>query len=334
MEFGMVRAIVSGGAGFIGSHLVERLIGDGHEVVVLDNLATGRMDNLASVKNKSAFAFHNVDVADFDAINAHFRDADWVFHLAALADIVPSIEHPLEYHNANINGTAAVLEAARQNGVKRFVYTASSSCYGLPDTFPTDENAPIKLMYPYAMSKFVGEQLTLHWNKVYGLPAVSLRLFNVYGPRSRTSGTYGAVFGVFLAQKLNNQSFTVVGNGEQTRDFTFVTDVVDAFVRAAESDVEAKVFNVGSGGTYSINHLVELLGGDVVHITKRPGEPDCTFADTTLIRETLGFAPKISFASGVKMMLDSIENWRTAPVWDPESIAKATTSWFHYLGDT
>ncbi len=328
----MARAVVTGGAGFIGSHLVERLIDDGHEVVILDNLATGRLENIASVKDNSALAFHQVDVADFDAINPHFRGADWVFHLAALADIVPSIERPLEYHNANINGTAAVLEAARHNDVQRFVYTASSSCYGLPDTVPTDEAAAIRPMYPYAMSKYVGEQLALHWNKVYGQPTVSLRLFNVYGPRSRTGGTYGAVFGVFLAQKLAGQPFTVVGDGEQSRDFTFVTDIVDAFVRAAESDVEGRVFNVGSGGTYTINHLVELLGGDVVHIAKRPGEPDCTFADTNAIHEALGFAAKIPFAAGVGMMLDSIENWRNAPVWNEASIAEATTDWFRYLG--
>jgi UDP-glucose 4-epimerase len=188
-------------------------------------------------------------------------------------------------------------------------------------------------MYPYAMSKYVGEQLALHWGQVYGLPVVSLRLFNVYGPRARTGGTYGAVFGVFLAQKLAGRPFTVVGDGEQTRDFTFVTDVAEAFVAAAASNLTHQVLNVGSGGTYSVNHLVELLGGEVVHLPKRPGEPDCTFADTTRVRTLLGFAPKVAFADGVAIMLEKIADWRHAPVWDERSIAEATTTWFRYLGD-
>jgi UDP-glucose 4-epimerase len=172
----------------------------------------------------------------------------------------------------------------------------------------------------------------LHWGNVYKLPVVSLRFFNVYGPRSRTSGTYGAVFGVFLAQKLKGLPFTIVGDGTQTRDFTFVTDVVDACVMAAASDLTGEVMNVGSGGTYSVNRLVELLGGkDVVHIPKRPGEPDCTFADITKIRNLLGWEPKVSFEEGVKIMLENIDYWRAAPAWTPETIDSATKDWFKYL---
>ena len=259
--------------------------------------------------------------------------AQWVFHLAALADIVPSIEEPLKYHRANVDGTVAVLEAARDAGVGRFIYVASSTCYGIADQFPTPETAPIQPMYPYALTKHIAEQCVLHWNQLYGLPCVSLRLFNVYGPRARASGTYGAVFGVFLAQKLAGKPFTVVGTGEQTRDFTFVSDVVDALVCAAQSDVDGEVLNVGSGGTYSINHLVGLLGGDVTHIPKRPGEPDCTFADIGKISNVLGWRPSVSFAQGVRLMLQDIEQWRGAPVWDPQSISDATQDWFKYLGD-
>jgi UDP-glucose 4-epimerase len=258
----------------------------------------------------------------------------WVFHLAALADIVPSIQNPLAYHKANVDGTASVLEAARAAGVKRLVYAASSSCYGLPDAVPTPETAEIRPMYPYALTKYIGEQYVMHWAKTYHLPCVALRLFNVYGPRSRTSGTYGAVFGVFLAQKLAGKPFTVVGDGNQTRDFTFVTDVAEAFVRAAQSDVHGEIFNVGSGGTYSVNRLVELLGGEVVYIPKRPGEPDCTFADTAKILAGLGWRPWVRFEDGVRIMLDAIEKWRDAPVWDPSSIATATRDWFAYLGPT
>jgi UDP-glucose 4-epimerase len=161
---------------------------------------------------------------------------------------------------------------------------------------------------------------------------VSLRLFNVYGPRSRTSGTYGAVFGVFLAQKLAGKPFTVVGDGHQTRDFTFVSDVVEAFLNAANSTINGEVFNVGSGNTYSVNRLVELLNADsVTYIPKRPGEPDCTFADTMKIRRILGWRPKVSLEAGVEVMLANIDYWRSAPVWDPESISHATQDWFAYL---
>jgi len=329
-----LRVIVTGGAGFIGSHLVERLLEDGHNVVVLDDLSTGRIENLEQVKNNRRLTFQQVDVSNHSECKPFFDGADWVFHLAALADIVPSIQQPLRYHRVNVDGTVAVLEAARSSRVKRFVYAASSSCYGIPDQVPTPETAPIRVEYPYALTKYTGEQYVMHWNKVYGLPCVSLRLFNVFGPRSRTSGAYGAVFGVFLAQKLERKSFTVVGDGSQSRDFTFVTDVVDALVRAAESQVEGEIFNVGSGGTYSVNHLVELLGGDVVNIPKRPGEPDCTFADIKKISQMLGWQPKISFEEGVRIMLDNIELWRRAPVWDEKSIAEATRDWFAYLSNS
>ena len=162
---------------------------------------------------------------------------------------------------------------------------------------------------------------------------MSLRFFNVYGPRSRASGTYGAVFGVFMAQKLAGKPFTVVGDGNQTRDFTFVTDVADAVVRAAEWDQAGEILNVGSGNTYSVNRLVELLGGEVVHLPKRPGEPDCTFADTTRINQRLGWQPSVSFEQGVDIMLENIDMWREAPIWDSTSIAEATKDWFKYLGN-
>jgi len=326
------RVVITGGAGFIGSHLVERLLRDGCRVAVLDNLSTGRLQNLAHLHGNSRLEVHRVDVSDAEAIRPLFAGADWVFHVAALADIVPSIQRPLDYHRANVDGTAAVLEAARAAGVKRLVYTASSSCYGLAEQIPTPESAPIRPQYPYALTKYLGEQMALHWSEVYGLPVVSLRLFNVYGPRSRTSGTYGAVFGVFLAQKLSGKPYTVVGDGTQTRDFTFVTDVVDAFVRAAASDLHGEVLNVGSGGTYSVNRLVELLGGEVVHIPKRPGEPDCTFADTAKIQRVLRWRPQVTFEQGVRIMLDHIDYWREAPVWSPDTIAQATRDWFAYLG--
>lgn len=328
------RCIVTGGAGFIGSHLVDRLLADGHQVIVLDDFSTGRPQNLAHQRSNSQLQVIQVNVADHEAMASHFAGVEWVFHLAALADIVPSIKHPLHYRRANVDGTVSVLEAARQAGARRFVYAASSSCYGIPDVYPTPETAAIRPQYPYALTKYLGELAALHWHQVYGLPVASLRFFNVYGPRSRTSGAYGAVFGVFLAQKLAGQPFTVVGDGTQTRDFTFVTDVVNACVMAAESDLAGEVLNVGSGHTYSVNRLVELLGGDVVYIPKRPGEPDCTFADTTRIQRLLHWQPKVSFEEGVQIMLENIDYWREAPVWTPEKIGHATREWFEYLGRT
>ncbi|MBI3106791.1 MAG: SDR family oxidoreductase [Candidatus Rokubacteria bacterium] len=327
-----MRAIVTGGAGFIGSHLVDRLAADGHSVLALDNFSTGRPDTLAHLAGHARVRLERADVAEADRLPPLFDGADWVFHLAALADIVPSIERPLDYHRANVNGTAAVLEAARRSGVTRFLYAASSSCYGIPDQYPTPEEAPMRPQYPYALTKLLGEQCVLHWGRVYGLPVVSLRLFNVYGRRSRTSGTYGAVFGVFLAQKLQGHPFTVVGDGTQSRDFTFVSDVADAFVTAAESDVAGEIFNVGTGNPVSVNRVVELLRGDVVRLPRRPGEPDRTHADVRKIGARLGWRPKVSIEEGVRILLDHIDDWRAAPVWTPESIEVATRDWFRYLG--
>jgi UDP-glucose 4-epimerase len=175
----------------------------------------------------------------------------------------------------------------------------------------------------------------MHWAQVYKVPALSLRMFNVYGPRARTSGTYGAVFGVFLAQLLAGEPLTIVGDGEQTRDFTYVSDVVDAFLTAAASTEVGKIYNVGSGGTYSINRLVELLGAEkTVHIPKRPSEPDCTFADVAKIGRELGWHAKVPFEKGVQLMRHNIDHWREAVVWTPETIAEATKDWFTFLSDT
>ena len=328
-----MKAVVTGGAGFIGSHLTERLLKDGHEVTVLDNLATGRESNLPVAPANRRLTFHQVDVSDYSQIQPLFAGAHWVFHLAALADIVPSIQDPLRYHRANVDGTVAVLEAARHAGVQRFIYAASSSCYGLAEELPTPETAPIQTLYPYALTKYLGERYVMHWASTYDQPCVSLRFFNVFGPRSRTTGAYGAVFGVFLAQKLAGKPLTIVGNGEQTRDFVFVTDVADCLVRAAESDVSGRIFNVGSGKPHSVNYLAGLLGGDTVNLPKRPGEPDCTFADISQARTVLGWEPKVRFEAGVGVMLENILHWRDAPVWDEQSIAQATRDWFTHLGD-
>lgn len=330
----MALDVVTGGAGFIGSHLVDRILADpGRRVRVVDNFSNGSPRNLQHLAGEPRLEVVECDLGDFDRVPGLFEGADRVFHLAALADIVPSIENPHAYFRSNVDGTFNACQEALRAGARRFLYAASSTCYGFPDAYPTPETAEIRPQYPYAFTKNAGEQIVMHWAKVYKLPAASLRMFNVYGPRARTGGTYGAVFGVFLAQMLAGKPLTVVGDGTQTRDFTYVTDVCDAFLAAAASDACGEVFNVGSGGTYSVNELVRLLGAtDVVHIPKRPGEPDCTFADVTKIGRELGWSARVPLADGVARMLENIDYWRDAPVWTPDRIADATKSWFKYLG--
>jgi UDP-glucose 4-epimerase len=326
-----MKCLVTGGAGFIGSHLIELLINEGHQVVAVDNLTSGRLKNLKVVSSHPNFSFLEADIRKPSEFKDSFDAVDWVFHLAGLADIVPSIEMPEHYYSTNVTGTLNVLQLAVDAGAKRFLYAASSSSYGIPDIYPTNETAAINPQYPYALTKYMGEELVLHWARVYKIPSISLRLFNVYGTRSRTTGAYGAVFGVFLAQKLNKKPYTVVGDGKQTRDFTYVTDVANAFYLAARSDISGEALNVGSGNHYSINRLIELLGGEIEYIPKRPGEPNCTFADIVKIKKLLNWAPKITLEEGVNRLLANIEDWRDAPVWDPYSIQKATKTWFDYL---
>ena len=327
----MKRCVVTGGAGFIGSHLVDTLLAQGHEVLAIDDLSTGRDKNLQAARLNSRFSFLKKSVVGLQPGDLALGEVDWFFHLAGRADLVPSIMNPREYFEVNVDGTFDALECARALSVKRFIYTASSTCYGIPETYPTPETAPCGVRHPYGLTKMMGEELTMHWAQVYKMPALSLRLFNVYGPRSRTTGAYGAVFGVFLKQKLAGKPFTVVGDGKQTRDFTFVSDVAYAFVAAAASKVSGEILNIGSGHTYSVNRLVELLGGPVVYVPKRPGEPDSTFADITRIRREVGWNPKIPLEEGVRRMLAVIDDWRDAPLWEPNTIAEATRDWFKYL---
>ncbi|MGY9006760.1 MAG: GDP-mannose 4,6-dehydratase [Alphaproteobacteria bacterium] len=328
-------AIVPGGAGFIGSHMVDLLIDGGFKVHIIDNLTGGRAPKIAHHDENPDVSFSKCDIRDVALDDPAFEKARFVFHFAGIGDIVPSIEQPLEYMSANVQGTARMLECARAandgKGVEKFVYAASSSCYGLAET-PTSETHPIQPQYPYALSKYLGEEAVMHWHKVYGLPVNAVRIFNAYGIRSRTTGVYGAVFGVFLRQKLAENPFTVVGDGTQTRDFIYVTDVARSFLAAAETEITGESFNVGAGNPQSVNRLVELLGGDVTYIPKRPGEPDCTHADITKISTRLGWQPEISFEEGVQRVVDQIENWREAPLWDSDNIAQATGSWFKYLG--
>lgn len=324
-------AVVTGGAGFIGSHMVDLLIDHGYAVRVIDDLSGGHGSNLAHHQGNADLAFHQVDIRTLVPGDPMFDGADLVFHFAGIGDIVPSIERPLDYMDINVQGTVRVLECARAAKVRKLVYAASSSCYGLAAT-PTREDHPVAPQYPYALSKYQGEQAVFHWHKVYGLPANSVCIFNAYGTRVRTTGAYGAVFGVFFRQKLAGKPFTVVGDGTQTRDFVYVTDVARAFLAAAETPISGERFNVGAGKPQSVNRLVALLGGSVVYVPKRPGEPDCTWADIGKITSLLSWHPEIPFESGVPRMTQEIDHWKDAPLWDPDSIAQATKTWFQFLG--
>ncbi|HVT73263.1 MAG TPA: NAD-dependent epimerase/dehydratase family protein [Lacunisphaera sp.] len=328
---GAPLAIVTGGAGFIGGHMVDLLVAEGFRVRVLDNLVGGRLENLAQHRANPGVTVDTRDVRQLAPQDPFWAGADYVFHFAGIGDIVPSIDRPIDYLSANVLGTVHALEGARAARVKKFVYAASSSCYGMTQELPTTENAPIRPEYPYALSKYQGEQAVLHWGQVYRLPVNSIRIFNAYGTRSKTSGAYGAVFGVFLAQKLAHKPFTVVGDGTQRRDFLFVTDVARAFYLAATTPRVNEIYNLGAGQPQTVNRLVELLGGPVIHLPKRPGEPECTWADIAKITRELGWRQQVSFEAGVARMLAEIDYWRNAPVWDVASIEKATKNWFDFL---
>lgn len=323
-------AVVTGGAGFIGSHMVDLLLAEGFRVHVIDSLVGGRLQNLESHKTESRLKVDERDVRSLQPGDAVFAGAQYVFHFAGIGDIVPSIERPIDYMSTNVMGTVHTLEAARHAGAQKFVYAASSSCYGLAPV-PTREDAPITPEYPYALSKFQGEQAVFHWGKIYRMPVNSIRIFNAYGTRFRTSGAYGSVFGVFLAQKANGKPFTRVGDGTQRRDWVFVTDIARAFYAAAATGKSQGIFNVGTGNPQTVNRLIELLGGEIVPLPKRPGEPDCTWADITKIRRELGWEPKVPLEDGVKIMLANLNYWREAPVWDVGKIEQATKTWFKYL---
>ena len=327
-----MKVIVTGGAGFIGSHLVELLSKKRKikKIIILDHLQDGSLKNIKNILKSKKVILKKVDIRKNEKILRLFNNIDCVFHLAAMSDIVPSITDPKNYLETNIMGTMNILEAMRKNKVNKIIY-ASSSCYGIPKKYPTKENEMINPKYPYAFSKNIGEQMIKHWSNVYNLNYISLRLFNVYGTRSRTHGAYGAALGVFLKQKLSKHPFTIVGNGEQKRDFVNVKDVAEAFYKALKSNKKNKTYNVGSGSPISVNKLVSLLEGKKVFIPKRPGEPDITHANVDLIKNELKWKPKISIQDGIKEVLANINYWKKSPLWTRNKIKKATKNWFKYL---
>ena len=323
-------SVVTGGAGFIGSHMVDLLVDEGHEVRIIDDFSGGHEGNLKQHLDNDLVKVYKQDILSLEKEHEAFEGASYVFHFAGVGEIVPSITNPKNYMNVNIMGTVNVLECARHAGVNKFVYASSSSCYGLANT-PTNEDHSINPTYPYALSKFQGEQAAFHWGDLYGINVNSVCIFNAYGPRVRTTGAYGAVFGVFLKQKLEGKPLTVVGDGTQSRDFVFVTDVVQAFYLAAKTENYGQRYNLGAGNPQTIQKLALLIGGETVLIPKRSGEPDCTHANIDKISDELGWSAKVKFEDGVKEMLANIDDWKDAPLWDTDNIKEATKFWHKYM---
>ena len=325
-----LKVLVTGAAGFIGSHMCDLLLREKYFVFGLDNLSRGKMKNLEHLKKNKDFKFIKCDLLS-NLNKKLFLSVDYVIHFAGIADIVPSIEDPKKYMLNNFNGTLNLLENLNFNKIKKFVYAASSSCYGLAK-IPTNENSKISTMYPYALSKYLGEQICIHWHKVYGAKINSIRIFNAYGLRSRTTGAYGAVIGTFLKQLISKKPLTVVGDGRQKRDFIYVTDVVDAFYRAMKTKKNGHIWNVGFGKPQSINLLIKYLQySKIVHLPKRPGEPLVTHANISKIKRDLKWRPKIELKKGIKILLNNLDYWKDAPLWTKKKIKKATKVWFKYL---
>lgn len=289
------KVVVTGGAGFIGGHLADALVLRGFEVHIIDNLSGGKKENV----NPKA-VFHKVDITDLAAIRPIVKDARWVFHLAAMPRVQYSIEQPIETSEVNVMGTANLLVTAKEGGVKRFIYSASSSAYGDQSRMPLVETMEANPKSPYGLQKYIGELYCKVWSTVYGLETVSLRYFNVYGPRLNPEGAYALAIGKFLKQRSEGKAITITGDGTQTRDFTHVSDVVNANLLAAESSKvgQGEVINIGAGRNFSINNVAKLIGGPVEHIAPRL-EPHDTLADNKLAKKLLGWQPEVSLEQGI-----------------------------------
>lgn len=303
-----MAVVVFGGAGFIGSNLVDELMTQGFEVLVVDNLSEGKIENIARWKNNPKLEFVRGDIRDRELVRRACDHKSWVFHLAAMSRIQPSITDPHLAFDENVMGTINVLEGARLGGAKRIIYSASSSCFGnaneakLAAGGAVSETDHKDFGSPYSLSKYVGEEMMELWRKLYGLSTVSLRYFNVYGPRHQESGSYATVIAIFRKQLREGQALTVVGDGEQRRDFTFVGDVVRANMLAAMNHEAYGVFNIGTGTNYSINEVAKLIGGETVNIPPRLGEYRYTRADSSRARDILGWKPNIPLEDGLKII--------------------------------
>lgn len=298
------KSIITGGAGFVGSNLTDHLVRIGHKVIILDNFVTGKKSNLSHHKKKNVKII-KIDISQNKNLDKYFKGIDYVFHLAGLAEIVPSIKNPKKYFVNNVNGTLNVLEASRKVKIKKFIYAASSSCYGEPKKFPTSEKDKIDLKHPYALTKFMGEEIVMNYASQFRMPNISFRFFNVYGPRLNTSGQYSAVMGNFLSQTKNKKPLTIVGDGKQTRDFIHVDDLANAFIKVIKSKLIKKIYNLGSGKRTSINTIAKIFGGKRKFIPLRPGEPKNSLANISKLKKDINWKPKISIEKGIKKLLQN-----------------------------
>lgn len=292
------KFLVTGGAGFIGTNLTQYLVGEGHEVVVVDDLSGGDAEQIPPTA-----IFHKLDIRDTESLKTVCDGVDVIVHLAALPRVQFSIDNPTTTHDVNVNGTLSVLEAARHAHVKRIVYAASSSAYGDQDVLPLSIDLPPQPKSPYALHKYIGEEYMRLWSQLFGIETVSLRFFNVYGPYLNPDGPYALVIGRFLKLAKEGKTLTITGDGEQTRDFTHVSDIIDAVYRAAHTDTVGKgeVLNVGAGKQTSVNELAKMIGGSTEYVAARI-EPKHTLADISVTKELLGWEPKIVLADGISTL--------------------------------
>ena len=299
-----IKSIVTGGAGFIGSNLVDKLVNRGHKVIVIDNFISGKKSNLSHHSKKNVKII-KLDISKDKNLSEHFKGANYVFHLAGLAEIIPSIKDPARYFINNTLGTLNVLEATKKVKINKFIYAASSSCYGKTKKIPTKETDIIDATNPYSLTKFLGEELVIKYAKLYHMPNISFRFFNVYGPRLNSKGKYGAVFSIFLKQKKANKPLTIVGNGRQTRDFIYVDDLVDAFFKIMKSNLSNKIYNLGSGKETSINKIASLIGGKKIFIPEIQGETKRSCANISKICKDVNWKPRISISEGIKKLFNN-----------------------------
>jgi len=330
----MKKILITGGLGFIGCHLVKFYLKKKYKVTLIDNLSTGQKNNLTKDEYKKVNIFIK-DVSD-KKIYKIIKNQDYIIHTAGLADLIPSIEDPESYFKTNIEGTFNLISAVRKynKNLKKFIYLASSTCYGIPKKYPTSETSKINTKHPYANSKYLGEEIVKHYSNVFNINSNSLRLFNVYGAQSRTNSHYGAMFGVFLSQKIHKKPLTIVGNGKQGRDFLYVTDLISAIDKILRRK-RTKFFeyNIGYGKTVQVIKIAKMISNKLTYIPKRPGEPEITHSCTRRFKKEFKWQPKVNIEDGVKILLQNIDYWKDAPVWTKKSIESETKNWFKYLNN-
>ncbi len=306
-----MMSYVIGAKGFLGQHLCKALVarGDttiGHDLPIID-IRQPYIDRPPQ---------------------QIFENTHTVYHLAGLSNIVPSIKNPRDYFEANVVGTFNVLEAARLAGVKKFVYAASSGCYGANPEERLTENSPCYPAQPYALTKYLGEQMVMHWGKVYGMDVACVRIFNAYGPGCLTKTTCPSMLNIFMAQKANNKPLTIVGDGTQSRDWVYVDDVVAAFMLVAEKGTG--IYNLGTGKPTSVKRIAEIIGGETIHMPERGGEPHTIYADNSRLRG-LGWEPKVSIEEGLSLMMENLDYWKNEKVFTADSLQGETKAWSEKL---